>query len=167
MKQADHSYINYRNTWVQLLSGAAEVFGSEIGIGQELSLSAGSKIAIFSWYGAQIKLTGEVESSYVAEDTPMRFHLNIHANLEERRRRAKEGSTEGPRTMIVGPTDSGKSSLCKLLLNYAVRMDWEPLFVDLDVGQTMITIPGTVGATCVKEPINVEKGLPLEVMVLE
>ena len=47
--------------------------------------------------------------------------------------------------MVVGPTDVGKSSLCKLLLNYAVRMGRKPILVDLDVGQGSIAVPGSVG----------------------
>lgn len=35
----------------------------------------------------------------------------------------------------MGPVDVGKSTLCQLLLNYAVRMGRRPVFVDLDVGQ--------------------------------
>ena len=45
--------------------------------------------------------------------------------------------SRGPVVMIVGPTDSGKTSLCKLLVNYAVRMGRRPVFADLDVGQGM------------------------------
>ena len=37
--------------------------------------------------------------------------------------------------MVVGPVDVGKSTLCQLLLNYAVRMGRRPVFIDLDVGQ--------------------------------
>lgn len=37
--------------------------------------------------------------------------------------------------LVVGPTDVGKSSVCKILLNYAVRMGRQPCFIDLDVGQ--------------------------------
>ena len=40
--------------------------------------------------------------------------------------------------MITGPTDVGKSTLCKLLLNYAARQDRAPIYVDLDVGQVNI-----------------------------
>ena len=36
---------------------------------------------------------------------------------------------------LVGPTDAGKSSLAKILLNYAVRMGVAPLLVDLDIGE--------------------------------
>lgn len=35
---------------------------------------------------------------------------------------------------VVGPTDVGKSSLCRILLNYAVRTGWAPTAVDLDIG---------------------------------
>jgi len=37
---------------------------------------------------------------------------------------------------VVGPTDVGKSSLCKLLLNYAVREGCAPSLVELDIGAT-------------------------------
>ena len=40
-----------------------------------------------------------------------------------------------PLPQVVGPTDSGKSSLCKILLNYAVRTGWAPVMVDLDIGE--------------------------------
>lgn len=48
-------------------------------------------------------------------------------------------------TMIVGPGDVGKSTLTRILLNYAVRMGRRPIYVDLDVGQGQISIPGTIG----------------------
>ena len=35
----------------------------------------------------------------------------------------------------MGPVDVGKSTLCQLLLNYAVRTGRRPVFVDLDIGQ--------------------------------
>ena len=152
---------------VQLLSGAAEVFGAEIGKDQVVSLNPGTKIAVFSWFGAQVELTGAAESAYIAEDTPMRMQLNIHANLEEMRKKALERKTNGPRVMVVGPTDSGKSSLCKLILNYAVRTSWEPLFVDLDVGQTMITMPGSMAAVKMNEPMDICNGLGLKVRLLQ
>jgi len=49
--------------------------------------------------------------------------------------------------MLCGPTDVGKSTLCKLLQNYAVRLGRSPMLVDLDVGQvSLISI-----ATCVEQ----------------
>ena len=47
--------------------------------------------------------------------------------------------------LIAGPTDVGKSTLAKILVNYAARSENSPILVDLDVGQSCISIPGTLG----------------------
>ena len=47
--------------------------------------------------------------------------------------------------MLVGPTDVGKSTICKILLNYAVKMGRQPCLVDLDVGQ--VSSMGIVACT--------------------
>lgn len=60
--------------------------------------------------------------------------------------------------MIVGPTDVGKTTICRLLLNYAVRLGRRPIYVDLDVGQGLIGIPGTIGALLVERPAAIEEG---------
>lgn len=78
------------------------------------------------------------------------MYLNVHAALEQMRRRAETESTRGPIALVVGPTDVGKSTLCRLLLNYAVRMGRRPIFVDLDVGQGQISVPGTIGEAAIK-----------------
>jgi polyribonucleotide 5'-hydroxyl-kinase len=51
--------------------------------------------------------------------------------------------------MVVGPTDSGKTSLCRTLVAWATRMGWSPLMVDLDPGQQDLTVPGAIGAVAV------------------
>lgn len=48
--------------------------------------------------------------------------------------------------MVVGETDSGKSTLANILAAYAVRLGRCPTFVDLDVGQGAITVPGGIAA---------------------
>lgn len=60
--------------------------------------------------------------------------------------------------MVVGPGDVGKSTLCKILLNYAVRCGRRPLFTDLDVGQGSISIPGTVSSLLIERPASIEEG---------
>lgn len=73
------------------------------------------------------------------------IYLNVHAALEQQRVSAEQENTRGPVAMVVGPGDVGKSTLTRLLLNYAVRMARRPIYVDLDVGQGSISVPGTVG----------------------
>ena len=58
--------------------------------------------------------------------------------------------------VACGAMDTGKSTLCRMLLNWAVRGGLtgacarrRPLFVDTDVGQNSITVPGTLAACTV------------------
>ena len=91
----------------------------------------------------------------------MMIYLNTHAALEQLRQKAEKDETNkmrGPICMLVGPTDVGKSTVSKLLLNYAVRLGRKPLFVELDVGQGCVSIPGTIGAMLVERPASVEEG---------
>lgn len=39
----------------------------------------------------------------------------------------------------MGPTDVGKSTMCRMLLSYAVRVGRRPTLVELDVGQSGVT----------------------------
>merc|ERR1719204_2465407 len=81
-------------------------------------------------------------------------------SMDEVHRIMKEqSSTFGPRVLIVGPKDCGKTTLTKILANYAVRLGRKPTLVDLDVGQNMICIPGTVAAVSLERPMDVETGL--------
>ncbi|KAK7076353.1 Cleavage polyadenylation factor subunit clp1 [Halocaridina rubra] len=139
-----------------LTQGKAEVFGTELAPDKPYLFFSGAKVAVYTWHGCGLKLNGNTEGTYVAKETPMVMYLSTHACLERLRRHADEGlangkDTRGPVTMIVGPTDVGKSTLCRILLNYAVRMGRRPIFVDLDIGQGSIAIPGSLGCHLVTE----------------
>lgn len=69
---------------------------------------------------------------------------------------------QGPRVIVVGPTDSGKSTLSRMLLSWAAKQGWKPTFVDLDIGQGSITMPACVAATPIEMPIDPVEGIPLE-----
>uniref|UniRef100_A0A2R5LJW0 Protein CLP1 homolog n=2 Tax=Ornithodoros turicata TaxID=34597 RepID=A0A2R5LJW0_9ACAR len=143
---------------VELKSGLAEIFGAELVKNRKFTFGAGAKVAVFTWHGCTLELCGKTEVAYVAKETPMIFYANIHAVLEQMRQKSEEDDTKGPTVMVVGPTDVGKTSLCRILLNYAVRQGRRPIFVDLDVGQGHISIPGTIGALLVERPADIEEG---------
>jgi len=150
-----------------LVRGKAEIFGTELPPGKSCSFLSGAKVAVYTWHGCTIKLKGNTEGTYVAKETPMVMYLNTHACLERLRKQADEGLNKGeekrgPVTMIVGPTDVGKSTICRILLNYAVRMGRRPLFVDLDIGQGAIAIPGTIGAVLVERTASIDEGFSQE-----
>lgn len=130
---------------VKLVEGNAEVFGIELAQNKEYSFREDS-FAVFTWYGCKLETSGEAVSTYVSDKTPMIAYVNTHAQLEARRDVALANSDEGPRVLIVGSVDQGKSSLSKILASYAVRLDRTPVYVDLDVGQGALSIPGTICA---------------------
>jgi polyribonucleotide 5'-hydroxyl-kinase len=130
---------------VRLLEGNAEVFGIELAQNRDYFFREES-IAVFTWYGCKLETSGEAQSLYVSDKTPMVSYVNTHAQLEARRDVALANSDEGPRVLIVGSPDQGKSTLSKILAAYAVRLDRTPLYIDLDVGQGALSIPGTMCA---------------------
>lgn len=76
-------------------------------------------------------------------------------------RAADNDSKRGPIVLVVGPTDVGKSTVCRILLNYAVRIGRRPIYVDLDVGQGTMSVPGTVGAMMIERQAAIgENGFP-------
>ena len=57
----------------------------------------------------------------------------------------------GPRVFITGDASSGKSSICKTLINYSLKLGWTPLLADLDLTQNSISAPGCISAALVDE----------------
>eukprot|EP00210_Caulerpa_lentillifera_P005963 g5698.t1 len=62
----------------------------------------------------------------------------------------------------LGDTDSGKSTLCRILANYGVRTGWTPTYVDLDIGQGSLSPPGCIVATQMNYPISLIGEYPLD-----
>ncbi|KAI9996389.1 hypothetical protein PInf_013816 [Phytophthora infestans] len=131
---------------IKLKSGSAELFGVELAIDREY-VFRDRKLAIFTWYGCTLEVRGALEEAYTSEETPMDSYLNIHAQLQRRRELAKAKHAAGPRVLVCGPVDSGKSTLTQILVNYALRLGEKPTLVELDVGQGCLSVPGTISAS--------------------
>lgn len=152
IKQGYDSFVDLQIE-MELMAGAAEMFGTELTKGYRYGFVSGTKIGVFTYHGCTIRIFGNHETCYVSKKTPMIFYMNLHGCFEIKR---KQGV--GPIVMLCGPTDVGKSSLSRILLNYAVRQGHTPLFVDLDVGQGSLGIPGTLGSVLVERPAHIELG---------
>ncbi|XP_076460941.1 polyribonucleotide 5'-hydroxyl-kinase Clp1-like [Babylonia areolata] len=143
---------------MEMIDGMAEVFGTEITKKQQYKFMPGSKMAVYTFHGCTIKLRGKTEVAYISKETPMTMYLNTHAAMEQMRAKADIEETRGPRVLVVGPTDVGKSTLCRLLVNYAVRCGRSPILADLDVGQGQVSVPGTLGAVVMEHTADVVEG---------
>jgi len=154
---------------IMLKEGTAEVFGTELRLGERVQLR-GTNVAIYSWEGGHVEVAAEPAPAsggpgtmaYVSDDTPMPMYLQLHAALDARRQRAFEAQSRGPCVVVAGPMDAGKSTITRMLGSWAARGAWQPALVDVDVGQGSITIPGSVSAAVLEAPVDIEEGIPLE-----
>ncbi|KAK2744237.1 Cleavage polyadenylation factor subunit clp1 [Onygenales sp. PD_40] len=168
---------------VKLLAGTAELFGTELASSQTYTFS-GTKAAIYTWHGCTLEVSagdpiaigggvissaapappgtgaGGCQVEYVAEETPMVEYLNIHAALETMREEAaaRNNNAQGPRVLILGPEDAGKTSLTKILTGYATKRERQPVVVNLDPAEGMLSVPGALTATAMRSMIDVEEG---------
>lgn len=85
-------------------------------------------------------------------------YSNVHFALEKLRDEADDSNGDGPRVLVVGPTDSGKTSLVKLLTAYAMRMGRQPVVVNTDPSEGLLSIPGCLTATGFGTIVDVEQG---------
>ncbi|QKX58478.1 uncharacterized protein TRUGW13939_05602 [Talaromyces rugulosus] len=174
---------------VKLLTGTAELFGTELAQSQSYTFS-GTKAAIYTWHGCTLEVSagegvalpngfapggvsteggggggargygaGGCQSEYVAEETPMVEYANIHFALETMRQEAQDGGgRDGPRVLILGPESAGKTSLAKILTGYATKVDRQPVVVNLNPAEGMLSVPGTLTATAFRSMIDIEEG---------
>lgn len=146
-----------RHLSVKLLTGTAEYFGTELAPSTTYTFT-GTKGAIYTWHGCKLELSGDAESEYVAEETTMVSVLNAHFALEGARERAAARGEMGPRVMVVGPENSGKTSLVRALTAYAVKGGRQPMVVNLDPREGMLSVPGTFSAAAFSSILDVEEG---------
>lgn len=132
------------------------MFGTELAVSHNYTFR-GTKAAIYTWHGCRIEATGPCDE-YAAEETPMITYVNTHFALERLRDEAARSGREGPRVLIVGPSNAGKTSLTKLLTSYATRVGRQPLVVNIDSREHAMSLPGTLTATVFSSVIDVEEG---------
>ncbi|KAF1955734.1 pre-mRNA cleavage complex II protein-like protein Clp1 [Byssothecium circinans] len=158
---------------IKLLSGTAEFFGTELAPSQPYTFQ-GTKGAVFTWHGCKLDIGGDADSEYVAEETQMMSCANTHFALEMLRDRAIQveaarlnGRSDadrldleamGPRVLVVGSDGAGKTSFVKTLTSYAVKTGRQPIVVNLDPRQSMLSIPGSLTAAAFSSILDIEEG---------
>lgn len=91
-------------------------------------------------------------------------YANVHFALDSMRQEAKAASEstgtrrDGPRVLILGPEDAGKTSLAKILTGYAVKTGQQPVVVNLDPSEGMLSVPGSLTAAAFRSMIDIEQG---------
>jgi polyribonucleotide 5'-hydroxyl-kinase len=84
----------------------------------------------------------------------MRVYANLHIALEQMRVRAlreirgspvppgETADSDPPKVLVLGPEHSGKTTICKVLTNYAVRagQSWSPFLVNVDPSEVSVIL---------------------------
>lgn len=135
-----------------LENGSAEIFGIELALNRPYILPHGLNAAAFTWHGATLALDAPASvMAYTATDTPMPLYISAHAVLQSRRELAKVAGIPGPRVVVVGPRDCGKTTLVSILTAYCVKANSGVIVADLDpsgCGAAGV-VPGAVGLSMV------------------
>lgn len=85
-------------------------------------------------------------------------YANAHFALETMREEAQSVGKDGPRVLLLGPDNAGKTSLAKILTAYATKVGRQPIVVNLDPSEGMLGVPGTLTATAFRTMLDVEDG---------
>ncbi|EWC47902.1 hypothetical protein DRE_02784 [Drechslerella stenobrocha 248] len=148
---------------IRLTAGTAELFGTELSKGLPYVFTC-CKSAIYTWTGCTLSIDGTPLSEYTSDETPMSTYLNLHVALEKLRVAASDcpptaDGAKGPRLLLIGPPDAGKTTLCKILTGYAIRQGRKPMVVSLDCGgEGVLSVPGTISAASFGSVMDVEDG---------
>lgn len=133
---------------INLLKGSCELYGVELALQKAYRLSDGGlKLPLFTWHGCVVDIDCDhVDIGYTSDETNCNIaYVNTHAQLEALRDEAVP-DRDGPRVLIAGPPESGKSSLTKILMAYATKLGRCPMWIDLDPADNALSIPGTLVA---------------------
>lgn len=118
--EVSHGSSNSGGLSLTLQRGSCELWGVELALKKTYRIHGGCKLALFTWHGCVIDVECDaLEISYTSDECNANVaFVNTHAQLEALRDEALSKKTEGPRVLIAGPPESGKTCLAKILVAY-------------------------------------------------
>ncbi|KAK4227592.1 mRNA cleavage and polyadenylation factor CLP1 [Podospora fimiseda] len=144
------------NATVRVLSGTAERDGTELALNRSYSFTR-TRSKILTWTGCTLEISGELDSDNLVqynspEESSYLPVMNLHFYLHERRQSLKRG----PRVLICGTPNTGKSTVARTLVALATRAGSQPLFGNIDPREGLLTLPGCLSAAVFGTVMDVE-----------
>ena len=136
---------------ITLLKGTAEIEGLTLPLEQEIYFQ-NRKFAIFCWEDSTIEVCGKPDICYIGKETPMISYLMSFYLINDKRSKALDTNTIGPKVLILGSKNSGKRTLTHTFLNYSLKHGYKAIYVDLSLNNE-ISMPGCISATVIDEPL--------------
>lgn len=156
---------------LKVTEGVGEIFGTELPNDVDIRLT-GAKYAVYAPLPSGCRLQYETAankvnvnisnedslvSEYISDESMMPQYTNIHFALEVlREEAASDPQKKGPKVLVVGNSESGKTALVKVLASYAQKMDRVPLVVNLDPKEGVFSVPGSLTATPISDILDIE-----------
>ncbi|MEM1515300.1 MAG: Clp1/GlmU family protein [Candidatus Bathyarchaeia archaeon] len=132
---------------IALCSGVVRVFGANIGVKEHVIVRFGKRIPLEFLEDSEVEILLGDKASYEIIDCS-----SIPSSWERTCEKILSTSDK-VEVVILGGTDSGKSSFFTYLANVALSRRRKIALIDGDLGQSDIGPPGTLGLSIIKRPI--------------
>lgn len=139
---------------LKLETGTAEIAGTELSQNITYVFKEAMNFAVATYHGCTLSYstTSPLSSEYTSEETILKQLLNLHLAIENLSIKGKQ-----TRMLILGPKDSGKSTVAKTLASYSLKTsDKLPILVDLDPRLPHFAIPTQLTAAKLYDLLDVE-----------
>ncbi|VTZ68053.1 polyribonucleotide 5'-hydroxyl-kinase Clp1, putative [Plasmodium chabaudi chabaudi] len=110
----------------------AEIFGKELVVDKDYYFGYNEKFSIYTFTGCIVQIKGKTLQEYESKNSTIKEYLSLSYVLDAYRNLAKKKKKIGPRVLITGNNNSGKSSVSMLLLNYALKSGFKPIYIETD-----------------------------------
>lgn len=155
---------------LKVTEGIAEILGTELPSGVDIRLT-GVKVAVYApTNGCSLEYTLSINkeninisneeaaiSEYISDELVIPNYQNLHFALELLRQEAAAVALKkGPKVLILGNKQTGKTALAKTLVSYAVKMDHMPLLVNLNPQDGVFSVPGSLTAAPISDNLDLE-----------
>ncbi len=143
---------------LKLEDGEANVFGAPLKPHQRLIVKREKQFAIEIIKEATIKGEFGERANYLEiDDTTIPKSWLEAAN--------KFQKFNNKKLLVIGSTDTGKSTLCMFLVNYILKFKQNVALIDADIGQSDLGPPGTLGLSIISKPYIESYDLNVDSMI--
>lgn len=172
--------IHFEEGHVMLLEGRASIFGAPMRLHVRYRFQTRGVPVASAGAAVAAAASGGEAATAISELGPCRLEIEgiftyrtgitdsagaeLHAHLHGERLAAAAQNREGPRVLVVGNVDTGKSSLCTTLVNLAVgegarfggQAPFSVALVDLDIGQQSVALPGCIATAFIEDCVAID-----------
>jgi polynucleotide 5'-hydroxyl-kinase GRC3/NOL9 len=143
---------------LKLEEGEANVFGAPLKPQQKLIVKREKQFAIEIIKDSTIKGEFGERATYLEiDDTTIPKSWLEAANTFQK--------FDNNKLLVIGSTDTGKSTLCMFLVNCILKFKQSVALIDADIGQSDLGPPGTLGLSIINKPYIESANLNVDSMI--